>query len=35
MVGVEHAFAEQEAPYVRSQLESARVSFAYLKANGG
>ena len=32
--GVEHAFAEQEAPYIRSQLESAQVSFDYLKAMG-
>ena len=27
--GIEHAFAEQEAPYVRSQLDSAKVSYAY------
>ncbi len=33
-VGVEHAFAEQEAPYSRPQLESAQVSFDYLKAMG-
>ena len=29
--GIEHAFAEQEAPYTRPQLESAKVSFEYLK----
>ena len=28
--GIEHAFAEQEAPYVRSQLDSAKVSYDYL-----
>lgn len=28
--GIEHAFAEQEAPYTRPQLESARVSYAFL-----
>jgi len=28
--GIEHAFAEQEAPYVRSQLDSAKVSYEYL-----
>lgn len=28
--GIEHAFAEQEAPYVRSQLESAKVSYDFL-----
>jgi sugar phosphate isomerase/epimerase len=27
--GIEHAFAEQEAPYVRSQLDSAKVSYDY------
>ncbi len=29
--GIVHAFAEQEAPYTRSQLESAKVSFDYLR----
>jgi sugar phosphate isomerase/epimerase len=29
--GIEHAFAEQEAPYTRPQLESAKVSYAYLQ----
>lgn len=27
--GIEHAFAEQEAPYVRSQMESAKVSYQF------
>lgn len=30
--GIEHAFAEQEAPYVRPQLDSAKVSYAYLRS---
>ena len=29
--GIEYVFAEQEAPYTRPQLDSARVSYAYLK----
>ena len=29
--GIEHAFAEQEAPYTRPQLDSAKVSYAYLE----
>jgi sugar phosphate isomerase/epimerase len=29
--GIEHIFAEQEAPYVRPQLESAKVSYDYLE----
>ena len=29
--GIEHAFAEQEAPYLRPQLESAKVSCAFLE----
>lgn len=29
--GIVHVFAEQEEPYVRPQLESAKVSFAYLQ----
>ena len=32
--GVQHAFAEQEAPYVHPQLESAVVSYNYLKSLG-
>lgn len=32
--GVEHAFAEQEAPYSRSQLDSAAVSYRYLQSLG-
>lgn len=31
-IGVQHAFAEQEAPYVRPQLDSAKVSFDYLNS---
>jgi sugar phosphate isomerase/epimerase len=27
--GIEHALAEQEAPYVRSQMESAKVSYQF------
>jgi sugar phosphate isomerase/epimerase len=30
--GIEHAFAEQEGPYVRPQLESAEVSYEYLRS---
>ena len=30
--GVLYAFAEQEAPYRRSQLESAQVSYDYLRS---
>lgn len=30
--GLLHAFAEQEAPYVRSQLASAQVSYDYLRS---
>ncbi len=30
--GIEHVFAEQEAPYTRPQLESAEVSYAFLRA---
>ncbi len=30
-VGIEHVFAEQEEPYTRPQLESAKVSYDYLK----
>jgi sugar phosphate isomerase/epimerase len=30
--GIQHAFAEQEAPYVRSQLDSAKVSYEFLKS---
>ena len=29
--GLEHAFAEQEAPYVRPQLDSAKVSYEFLR----
>ncbi len=32
--GIEHAFAEQEGPYPRPQLESAEVSYRYLKSLG-
>jgi sugar phosphate isomerase/epimerase len=32
--GIQHAFAEQEAPYVRPQLESAKVSYEYLSSLG-
>lgn len=32
--GMQHAFAEQEAPYVRPQLASAEVSYAYLRTMG-
>ena len=32
--GVEHTFAEQEAPYVRPQLASAKVSYEYMKSVG-
>jgi sugar phosphate isomerase/epimerase len=31
-IGIQHAFAEQEAPYIRPQLESAKVSFDYLNS---
>lgn len=30
--GIEHTFAEQEGPYVRPQLESAEVSYMYLRS---
>ena len=30
--GIEHAFAEQEGPYVHPQLESAKVSYLYLES---
>ena len=30
--GIEHIFAEQEAPYTRPQLESAKVSYAFLRS---
>lgn len=33
--GVVHAFAEQEAPYTRSQLASAKVSYDYLRSVEG
>ncbi len=33
--GIEHAFAEQEAPYTRPQLESAKVSYEYLHSVAG
>ncbi len=33
-IGIEHAFAEQEAPYVRPQLESAKVSYDFLQRYG-
>ncbi len=29
--GIEHVFAEQEEPYVRPQLDSAKVSYDYLR----
>lgn len=29
--GIEHAFAEQEAPYLRPQLESAKISYEFLE----
>ena len=29
--GIEHAFAEQEAPYLRPQLESAKISYDFLE----
>jgi sugar phosphate isomerase/epimerase len=32
VAGIEHAFAEQEAPYLRSQLDSAKVSYEFLKS---
>ena len=30
--GIEHAFAEQEGPYLRPQLESAKISYDYLES---
>ena len=30
--GIEHTFAEQEGPYIHTQLESAKVSYDYLKS---
>jgi sugar phosphate isomerase/epimerase len=30
--GVDHIFAEQEAPYTRPQLDSAKVSYAFLRS---
>ncbi len=32
--GIVHVFAEQEAPYTRPQLESAQVSYEFLRALG-
>jgi sugar phosphate isomerase/epimerase len=32
--GIEHAFAEQEGPYVHSHSESAKISYEYLKSLG-
>jgi sugar phosphate isomerase/epimerase len=32
-IGIQHAFAEQEPPYTHSQLDSAKVDCAYLKAH--
>jgi sugar phosphate isomerase/epimerase len=29
-IGIEHAFAEQEGPYTKPEMESARIDFAYL-----
>ena len=33
--GIEHAFAEQEAPYTRPQMESAKVSYEFLRSMWG